>query len=173
MSMRVKRNWCVALVWMATLLICTFARAQISPEESIKTFKLAEGLECTLFASEPLLVNPCDIDVDARVLVSCSPNIFLFTDTDGDGKADKKEVIFSGISGFQHDHGAHTFVFGPDGKIYFNLGNEGKQLKTPDGKDVIDMAGNVVAVNQKKPAGSKSGPYRMGLVFRMNPPWEK
>jgi len=211
------------------------AQAQVSPEQSIKTFKVADGLECTLFAAEPLLVNPCDIDVDAkgrvwvceganyrqwakpplrpagdriviledtdgdgkadkstvfyqgpeinaalgiavlgnRVLVSCSPNIFLFTDTDGDGKADKKEVIFSGISGFQHDHGAHTFVFGPDGKIYFNFGNEGRQLKTPDGKDVVDMAGNVVAANQRTKQSSKSGPYRMGMVFRMNPPWQK
>jgi hypothetical protein len=34
-------------------------------------------------------------------------------------------------SGFRadHDHGVHAFVFGPDGKLYFNMGNEGKQLK--------------------------------------------
>src|SRR5438034_2264773 len=200
------------LILCALLLLPKTSSAQISPEASIKTFKVADGLECTLFAAEPMLVNPCDIDVDAqgrvwvceganyrkwanpplrpggdriviledtdgdgkadkstvfyqgmevnsalgicvlgnRVLVSCSPNVFLLTDTDGDGKADKKEVIFSGISGFQHDHGAHTFVFGPDGKIYFNMGNEGRQLKTADGKDVIDMAGNVGAANQER-----------------------
>ncbi|HEV8608125.1 MAG TPA: PVC-type heme-binding CxxCH protein [Tepidisphaeraceae bacterium] len=228
--MRFIRRWCAGLA----VAMGSVALGQVSPEASIKTFKVAEGVECTLFAAEPMLVNPCDIDVDAmgrvwvceganyrqwakpplrpegdriviledtdgdgradkstvfyqgleinsalgicvlgnRVLVSCSPNIFLFTDTDGDGKADKKEVIFSGISGFQHDHGAHTFVFGPDGKIYFNLGNEGRQLKTPEGKDVVDVAGNVVAANRKMDAGSRSGPYRQGMVFRMNPPWE-
>jgi len=51
---------------MAALMISSIARAQVSPEESIKTFTLADGLECTLFAAEPMLVNPCDIDVDAR-----------------------------------------------------------------------------------------------------------
>jgi len=65
-----------------------------------------------------------------KVIVSCSPNVYLFTDTDGDGKADKKEILFSGISGVDHDHGVHAFVFGPDGKLYFNFGNESKQLRT-------------------------------------------
>src|SRR5207302_294995 len=145
---------------------------------------VAEGLEATLFASEPMLVNPCDMDVDERgrvwiteganyrqwskpplraegdriviledtdgdgkadkattfyqgldinsalgicvlgkkVIVSCAPNVFIFTDEDGDGKADKKEVLFTGIKGVQHDHAVHAFVFGPDGKLYFNFG---------------------------------------------------
>src|SRR5205085_12335874 len=33
-----------------------------------------------------------------------------------------------------------------------------------------DTAGNVVATNRKADTASRSGPYRMGLVFRMNPP---
>jgi glucose/arabinose dehydrogenase len=37
--------------------------------------------------------------------------------------------MFQGIGGEQHDHGAHAFTFGPDGKLYFNLGNEGQTLK--------------------------------------------
>jgi putative membrane-bound dehydrogenase-like protein len=229
--MHLSRNWCAGLV----VAMAGVALAQVAPDASIKSFKLADGLECTLFASEPMLVNPCDIEVDAhgrvwvceganyrkwanpplrpqgdrivvledsdgdgqadkstvfyqgrdidsalgicvlgnRVIVSCSPNIFLFTDTDGDLKADQKEVLFTGISGFQHDHGAHAFVFGPDGKLYFNIGNEGKQLKLADGSEAIDMAGNVVAVNKKPNPAGRSGPYRQGLVFRMNPPWGK
>src|SRR5206468_2539163 len=101
-------------------------------------------------------------------------NVFLFTDTDGDLKADKKEVLFSGIDGVQHDHGVHAFVFGPDGKIYFNFGNEGKQLKDKDGKPIKDMAGNVVAngggpAATRNPEAGRSGPYRQGMIFRMNP----
>lgn len=191
----------------------------------LKQMTAAEGVEVTLFASEPQLVNPANMDIDARgrvwiteganyrmfqkwgklrpegdriviledtnadgkadsaktfyqgndvntalgicvlgnrVIVSCSPKILLFTDANGDDKADgPPAVMFSGIGGVDHDHGAHAFVFGPDGKLYFNIGNDGKQLKTADGsKFVVDMAGNEV--------NDKGKPYRQGLVFRCN-----
>ena len=96
-----------------------------------------------------------------KVIVSASPNVFVFTDTDGDDKPDKKELLFTGIDGVQHDHGMHSFTFGPDGKLYFNFGNEGKQIKDKNGKPIVDQAGNVVANNGK--------PYRQGMVFRCNP----
>jgi putative membrane-bound dehydrogenase-like protein len=96
-----------------------------------------------------------------KVIVSASPNVFVFTDTDGDDKADKKELLFTGIGGVQHDHGMHAFTFGPDGKLYFNFGNEGNQIKDKNGQPVVDQAGNVVANNGK--------PYRQGMVFRCNP----
>ena len=57
-----------------------------------------------------------------------------FYDDNGDDKADRKEVLFEGLSGEQHDHGVHAFTFGPDGKLYFNCGNEAKQLKDKKGK---------------------------------------
>lgn len=189
-------------------------------KEYTQTFTVAPGLEARLFAAEPQLVNPADMDIDARgrvwitegvnyrrwnnlrpegdriviledtnfdgvadktttfyqgtdintalgicvlgnkVIVSCSPNVFLFTDTDGDDKADKKEILFTGISGAQHDHGVHAFVFGPDGKLYFNMGNSGERLKKADGSPVIDLDGKEVAATGK--------PYRQGMVFRCN-----
>jgi putative membrane-bound dehydrogenase-like protein len=204
---------------------------------AVAGFKVADGLEISLFASEPLVRNPTDMDIDERgrvwvtegvnyrstfqkwgvlepegdriitlayaadgtvketvfyqdpsintalgicvlgnkVIVSDSPNVFVLTDTDGDGKADKRELLFTGIGGKDHDHGVHTFVFGPDGKLYFNMGNEGKHLFYPLNKEVplhgpvenvpmkpvADLDGNVVN-NQGKP-------YRMGMVFRCNP----
>jgi putative membrane-bound dehydrogenase-like protein len=197
------------------------ARAQKSPDETIKSLQVGAGLEASIFASEPMFANPCDMDVDAKgrvwvtegwnyrgsklrpnegdrilimedtdndgkadkstvfyqgndvnsalgicvlgnkVIVSSSPNVFLFTDEDGDGKADKKELLFTGIKGVNHDHAVHAFVFGPDGKLYFNFGNEGRQLLDKDGKPVVDMAGNAV--------NDKGKPYREGMVFRMNP----
>jgi putative membrane-bound dehydrogenase-like protein len=206
--------------------------------ESLKDFKLAPGLKLSLFAAEPMLRNPTDMDVDDRgrvwitegvnyrssfkpwgtlqpegdriviledtngdgsadkqitfyqdpsinaalgicvlgnkVIVSDSPNVFVLTDTNGDGIADKRELLFTGISGFDHDHGVHAFTFGPDGKLYFNMGNEGKQLRRPTNRNlplhglvtnvvsqpVIDLDGNVV--------GPSGKPYRMGMVFRCN-----
>ena len=193
--------------------------------EELKALKTGEGLAVSLFACEPMVRKPSNMDVDARgrvwiienvnyrssfkpwgtlrpegdriviledtngdgfadkettfyqgkdinaalgicvlgnqVILSSGSNVFLFTDTNGDDKADKKEILFSGISGFDHDHGIHAFVFGPDGKLYFNFGNAGKQLKKPDGSPVIDLAGNEVKDN--------GNPYRDGMVFRCNP----
>jgi len=189
--------------------------------EELKSLKVPEGLEITLFASEPMVRNPADMDIDSRgrvwiteganyrlfqkwgklrpegdriviledsngdgaadkektfyqgndintalgicvlgnkVIVSCSPNVFVFTDENGDDVADKKEILFTGISGVDHDHGVHAFSFGPDGKLYFNMGNEAKQLKRPDGSPVIDRFG--VEVNNKR------NPYQEGMVFR-------
>jgi putative membrane-bound dehydrogenase-like protein len=98
-----------------------------------------------------------------RVIVSCSPNILIFEDKNGDDVADgPPKILFSGIGGVDHDHGAHAFQFGPDGKLYFNIGNDGKQLKTADGRDfVVDQAGNKVNGDRQ--------PYQQGLVFRCNP----
>ena len=87
-----------------------------------------------------------------------APNVFVFTDEDGDGKADKKEVLFTKTGQPQHDHSTHAFVFGPDGKLYWNFGNEGHAVHDKNGKPVVDRAGNVVNDNGK--------PYRQGMVFR-------
>jgi putative membrane-bound dehydrogenase-like protein len=191
--------------------------------EQVKSLKPAQGLEVSLFASEPMVRNPANMDVDARgrvwvteganyrvwqkwgklrpegdriviledtkgdgvadkettfyqgndintalglcvlgnkVIVSCSPNVFVFTDENGDGKADKKEILFTGIKGVDNDHGVHAFVFGPDGKLYFNMGNASVEIHRPDGSLVKDREGHNVIANGK--------PFREGMVFRCN-----
>ncbi|MFO0912151.1 MAG: PVC-type heme-binding CxxCH protein [Pirellulales bacterium] len=95
-----------------------------------------------------------------QVVVSCGDKVICFTDSNGDDQADKKEDWFTGIQGVQHDHGIHAFVFGPDGKLYFNFGNEGHQLCDPEGNPVVDVAGNTVKTDRK--------PYQEGMVFRCN-----
>lgn len=192
------------------------------PENALKGLDVFEGLEVHTMATEPMLKNPTNIDVDERgrvwvteaynyrpaingnptnpagdrimvledvngdgqmdsakvfyqgpeinaplgvcvmgnrVLVSQSPNVWVFYDDNGDDKADRKELLFTGIGGEQHDHGMHTFTFGPDGKLYFNFGNEGKQLKDKNGKPVLDQDGDEI--------GPKK--YTMGMVFRCDP----
>jgi putative membrane-bound dehydrogenase-like protein len=97
----------------------------------------------------------------SRVIVSALDKVQVFYDDNGDLKADdKRDVLFSGIGGVQHDHGIHAFIFGPDGKLYFNFGNEGKQLKDKNGKPVVDADGNEVAAHRQ--------PYQEGMVFRCN-----
>jgi putative membrane-bound dehydrogenase-like protein len=192
-----------------------------SPEWAVAGLDDADGLETTLFASEPMLVNPSNMDVDHRgrvwaievmnyrpernpanpyreegdrililedtdgdgeadeqtvfyqgtdisaalgiavlgnrAIVSASPDILVLTDEDGDGMADSREVLFSGMGGEDHDHGTHAAVFGPDGKLYFNFGNSGRQIHDADGNPIVDAAGNPV---------QEGSTYREGMVFR-------
>ena len=71
-----------------------------------------------------------------RVLVAQSPDILEFTDANGDGRADGPPGKFlTGFGGFDHDHGVHGLTTGPDGKLYFTVGDEGvKGLQSKDGK---------------------------------------
>ena len=93
-----------------------------------------------------------------RVIVSCSPNILVFTDEDGDDKPDKKELLFTNTGIPQHDHSAHSFIFGPDGKYYWNYGNTGKFVHDKAGKPVVDLNGHRVVDNRN--------PYVGGMIFR-------
>jgi len=192
------------------------------PAGAVAALDVPDDLEVKLFAAEPLLLSPSNIDVDHlgriwvcevvnyrrfanknnpdreagdrilvledtdgdgvadkqtvfyqgrdidsahgvcvlgdRVIVSAGENVFNFYDDDGDLKADRKEVMFTGIKGSQHDHGIHSFTFGADGRLYFNFGNAGKELHRPDGSFVIDEAGREVVANRQ--------PYQEGMAFR-------
>jgi len=99
--------------------------------------------------------------IGKQVIVSAGPHVLCFTDEDGDDRPDQKTVWFSGISGAQHDHGIHAFTFGTDGKLYFNFGNEGRQLMDAQGRAIVDLAGNEVNDQRR--------PYQQGMVFRCNP----
>ena len=77
------------------------------------------------------LVAPLGIAVFGnRVLVSCSPHAFLYTDDDGDDVPDRREVFLTGFGGHDHDHGLHSFVGAPDGSWVFNAGNAGPHAVT-------------------------------------------
>ncbi len=114
----------------------------------------------TVFYQGPEINSPLGICVlGKRVIVSQSPYVWAFYDDNGDDKADRKEIMFQGISGEQHDHGMHAVTSGPDGKLYFNFGNEGKTLRDKNNKPVLDQDGD--SISPKK--------YKMGMVFRCDP----
>src|SRR5436190_1810480 len=61
-----------------------------------------------------------------KVFVCQSPDILVFEDKDGDLKADGPPKKFlTGFGGFDHDHGVHGINIGPDGKLYFTVGDSG------------------------------------------------
>ncbi|MFM7318659.1 MAG: PVC-type heme-binding CxxCH protein [bacterium] len=99
---------------LAMLFFAQSASAQVDAPTSAKMLKPAEGLQATLWASEPMVVNPTTIDIDSRgrVWVTEGLNyrlhrntgrkmdripdadaIKILEDTDGDGKADKSTVF--------------------------------------------------------------------------------
>jgi putative membrane-bound dehydrogenase-like protein len=84
----------------------------------------------------PLSVLVIPTGKGLRVLVAQSPNILEFTDADGDLKADGPPKKFlTGFQGIDHDHGVHGLHLGPDGKLYFTVGDSGvKDLQSSDGK---------------------------------------
>jgi putative membrane-bound dehydrogenase-like protein len=60
------------------------------------------------------------------VIVSQSPDIWIFEDKDGDFKADgPPKKLLTGFGGFDHDHGVHSCVVGPDRRLYFLVGDQG------------------------------------------------
>lgn len=64
---------------------------------------------------------------DGSVYFTCIPNVWKLTDTDGDGVADEEEAISTGygvrISFIGHD--LHGITRGPDGMLYFSVGDRG------------------------------------------------
>ena len=81
------------------------------------------------------LVAPLGIAVFGnQVIVSCAPNLLIYTDVDGDTyfnkNVDKKEIFLTGFSGLDHDHSLHSVTVGPDGYWYFNTGNGGPHTVT-------------------------------------------
>lgn len=73
---------------------------------------------------------------DGSVYFTCIPNLWKLTDTDHDGVADEEKVISSGygvrVSFIGHD--LHGITRGPDGRLYFSVGDRSYDIETSDGK---------------------------------------
>ncbi len=89
--------------------------------------------------------------VNGDVYVTCIPSLYKLKDTKGTGVADKKETLLTGfgpnIAFYGHD--LHGLIMGPDGRLYFSVGDRGFNVLSKEGKQF-------------------EGP-RHGAVFRCNP----
>jgi putative membrane-bound dehydrogenase-like protein len=99
--------------------------------------------KATTFYQAPDFLAPLGIAVapypdgkGCKVFVCHSPHIYVFEDKDGDLKADgPPRILLTGFQGIDHDHGVHGINIGPDGKLYFTVGDAGvKDLQSSDGK---------------------------------------
>ena len=64
------------------------------------------------------------------VLVACAPDIFYAEDRDGDGKADFREVLFTGFSEGNQQHRLNGFELGLDGWVYGANGDSGGRVRS-------------------------------------------
>ena len=112
-----------------------------------------------VFVQDKELVAPLGIWVDGQdVYVSCSPHLFRYRDTDGDGKADEREIFLTGFGGFDHDHGLHSLVPHPNGDLLWCAGNAGPHV-------VTDRKGFTLRSGSYYNGGAQSSPgNRPGLV---------
>jgi putative membrane-bound dehydrogenase-like protein len=189
----------VQLTLCASLLLANGGtiQAQQTPDDSLATLQVADGVHVSLWASEPMVNNPTSMDVDSRgrvwiseglnyrmkqrqfeklkridkadrikvlsdtdgdgkadkvtvfaenifpvplglaveeiwqdgkqtgtrVYVGNSPDLLVLEDIDGDDKADERYALLTGFRGVDSDHGLHGMTFGPDGKLYFTVGD--------------------------------------------------
>jgi putative membrane-bound dehydrogenase-like protein len=73
------------------------------------------------------------------VLVTCAPDIFYAEDTDGDGKADKKEVLYTGFVEGNPQHRVNSLVWGLDNWIYVANGDSGGRIKSVKTGKTLDL----------------------------------
>lgn len=100
---------------------------------------------------------------DGEVFVTCAPDVFRMRDTDGDGDIDEKEVISHGY-GIHIAYAGHDMsglVVGPDGKIYWSIGDLGVNVVDENGKRW--KYPNQGAVMRCNPDGSDFEVYAHGL----------
>ncbi len=100
------------LILAAALLLQAAPDKAPDPELERKSFKVAPGFEVSLFAADPLVAKPIQMNWDARgrlwIATSStypqvvpgelpSDKIVILEDTDGDGRADKSSVFAEGL----------------------------------------------------------------------------
>ena len=81
---------------------------------------------------------------------TCIPNLWHFTDSNGDGKADSKEKLLSGfgVKFAFRGHDMHGLRFGPDGKLYWSIGDRGLNVKNKEGKQAeVTETGAILRAN--------------------------
>ena len=97
------------------------------------------------------------------VYATVAPDLWKLNDHDGDGQADSQHSLVHGfgIHIAYGGHDMHGLTVGPDGKIYWSIGDKGIHVSAPDGRDfVYPHRGGVMRCN---PDGSDFEVFAHGL----------
>ena len=71
-----------------------------------------------------------------KVWVTCIPNLWLLADKDGDGVAEQRTSLARGfgVRNGWYGHDLHGLAIGPEGRIYFTVGDRGFNFRTAEGR---------------------------------------
>jgi putative membrane-bound dehydrogenase-like protein len=75
------------------------------------------------------------------VLVSAAPEIFYAEDTNGDGKAEKRETLYRGFGEGNQQHRVNGLRWGLDGWLYVGNGDSGGEIESVKTKKRIAIGG--------------------------------
>lgn len=134
-------------VWVAEI---EFYRggAKTPPADKIKVLEDTDGDgradRVSVFAEG--LFAPMSICVaGSKVFVATSPDLWMYEDANGDLKADgPPQKLLTGFGGYNHDHGAHSLVLGPDHKWWMSHGDTGFDVRGADGSRAKYQWGGVL-----------------------------
>ena len=80
------------------------------------------------------------------VLISAAPDIIYAADTDGDGRMDKREVLYTGFAEGNQQHRANGFVRGLDNWLYLANGDSGGTVKSLKTGATVDIRGRDIRI---------------------------
>lgn len=97
------------------------------------------------------------------VYATIAPDMWKLRDTDGDGKADKRESLAHGFGVHiaYAGHDMHGLTLGPDGRVYWSIGDKGVNVTSGNGKN--HFAPHEGAVLRCYPDGSGFEIFARGL----------
>ena len=80
------------------------------------------------------------------VLISAAPDIIYAEDTNGDGKANKREVLFTGFTEGNQQHRVNGFEYGLDNWVYIANGDSGGTIKSIETGKTLDIRSNDIRI---------------------------
>lgn len=80
---------------------------------------------------------------DGDVFFTCIPNLWRLRDTKGTGRADVREIVHRGfgVNCAFLGHDLHGLVWGPDGRLYFSVGDRGFHVATREAQRPANGSG--------------------------------
>ncbi len=101
--------------------------------------------------------------IDETVLLTSIPHLWQLRDTNGDQKADVSQQMLTGfgVRVGVHGHDLHGLIQGPDGRIYFTVGDRGYDVTSLEGKRFHESHRG--AVFRCRPDGSQLEVFHFGL----------
>jgi len=97
------------------------------------------------------------------VFYTCIPKLWKLRDDDGDGVADKRDALHHGygVRVAFRGHDMHGLIMGPDGRVYFSIGDRGYNVETKEGTQLVRP--DTGAVFRCEPDGTGLEVFAYGL----------